>query len=98
MCALPKKRLPPRIGRIERLQFARPPKRAARFGASVLAVFDYLHAIYKNLLHPDCVLVRFFERRAIRDCRRVEHNYIGEHSFPNETAAIEAEVGGRQAA
>jgi hypothetical protein len=64
----------------------------------VLAVFDYLDAIYKNLLRADGVLVRFFERRAVRDRRWVEDNYIGEHSFLDETAVIEAEVGGGQAA
>src|SRR5207249_2001903 len=80
------------------LQFARPPKRAARFGAGVLAIFENLHAVYKNMLHPDRVLVRLLVRRAIGDRRLIEHDHVREHSLFKKTAMIEAEIGGREPA
>src|ERR1041385_9519414 len=74
------------------LQLPRAPQRAARFRAGVLAIFQDLRAIYEDMLHPNGVLMRLLERRAIADCRRIEHDHVGKHSFLQETAMIEPEI------
>ena len=79
-------------------RFPWTPQRATRLGAGVLAPFEHLDAIHKNVLHANRVLMRFLERGAIRNRRRIEHDDIGEHSLFNETAMIEAEICGRQSA
>src|SRR6266404_1467352 len=45
--------------------FPWPPQSAARFCTGVPAIFDDLHAINKDLLHANRVLLRFLEGRAI---------------------------------
>src|SRR6266496_1076989 len=60
----------------------------------MISVFDDLRAIYKDVLHPDGVLVRFLECRAVSDCRRIKHNYVGKHSLLEKSAVVETEVGG----
>src|SRR5207302_5546514 len=70
----------------------RPPERAAGFRSGVLAVFQHLHAIHEDMLHPDGVLVRFLERGAVRDDGRIENNHVGEHSFFHESTMVEAEI------
>ena len=74
------------------LRFARTPQGAARFGAGVLAILQDLHAVDENVFHPDRVLMRLLESRAIGNRRRIEHNDIGKHSFLEKTAMIETEI------
>ena len=42
--------------------------------------------------------MRFLEGRAIRDRRRIEHHDVGKHSFLEQAAVIESQVGRGQAA
>jgi hypothetical protein len=75
---------------LELFQLARARQRPSWFRPGMLAVFENLHAIDENMLHSDGVLVRFVERRPVRNCRRIKDDHIGEHPFLNETAVIEA--------
>src|SRR6266487_4844195 len=59
----------------------------------MISVFDDLRAIYKDVLHPDGVLVRFLECRAVRDCRWIKHNHVCKHSLLEKTAVVETEIG-----
>src|SRR5438094_5731180 len=75
------------------LRLPRSPQGATGLGAGMLAIFNDLHAIYKDVLHPDSVLVRFLECRAVRDCRRIKHNHVGKHSLLEKSAVVETEIG-----
>src|SRR5947207_1992812 len=77
---------------LELLQLTRPSQSASWFRPSMLAVFQNLHAIDENVLHPNRVLVRFLEGCPVRNYRRVKDNHIGEHPVLNETAVVEAEI------
>ena len=74
----------------ELLKFARAGQRASWFRPGMLAVFQNLHAVDENVLHPNRVLVRFLESRPVRNCRGVKDNHVGEHPVLNETAVVEA--------
>ncbi len=74
------------------MDFAWPPQRAARLGASVFATFEHLHAIHEDLLHTDGLLMRLIERRAIGNGRRIEDNDIREHSFFEKPAVVEPKI------
>ena len=64
----------------------------------MLTVLQDLRAIYKNMLHPDRVLMRLRKSRAIAHRRRIEHNDISKHAFFEITAMIQPQVRGRQGA
>src|SRR5437667_4484145 len=63
----------------------------------MLAVFENLYAVYEDVLHPNSVLVRFFECRAIRNRCRIKDHHVSKHSLLNESAMIQAEIRGGQA-
>ena len=77
---------------LELLQFARAGQRPSWFRPSMLALFQNLHAIDENVLHPNRVLVRFLEGCPVRNYRGVKDNHVGEHPVLNETAVVEAEI------
>ncbi len=77
---------------LELLQFARAGQRASWFRPGMLAVFENLHAVDENVLHPNRVLVRFLEGCPVRNYRGVKDNHVGEHPVLNETAVVEAEI------
>src|SRR4029077_7220010 len=74
------------------LYLARPPHCPTRFSSGVLAVFDDLHTVHENMFHTGRVLMRFFKGGVICDRRRIEHHHVGEHSFLEKSAVIEAEI------
>ena len=83
-----------RLTRLLSFCFPRSPNCTPRFITGVFAVIEYPNAIHENVFHADGVLMRLFERGAVRDCLRIEDGNIGEHSFFEEAATIEAEIGG----
>ena len=64
----------------------------------MFAVFQDLLAVDEDILHPDRVLMRFFEGGAVADPRRIKYHDIGEHPFLEPAAMIQTEVGSRQRA
>src|SRR5215472_18301283 len=80
------------------MNLPRAPQGASGFGAGVLAVLDYLDAIYKNVFHPSGVLLRLLKGGAIGNRRGIECDDVGEHALFNETAMVQSEVCGWQAA
>ena len=70
---------------LELFYFSRTPQGTAGFCASVLAIFEHLHPIYKNVFHAHRVLMRFLIRDAIGDRPRIEHYHIGKHPFLEKT-------------
>ena len=83
---------------LELFYFSRAPQSPARSCAGVLSVLEHLHTVYENILHPYCVLMRFLKGGAVSNCRRIEHDHIGKHSFLEKTAMIEPQICGRQSA
>src|ERR1043166_7136477 len=79
-------------GLVRLLHFARTPQCPTRFCSGVLAVFDDLHTVHEHMFHTGRVLMRFFKGGVIRDRRRIEHHYVGEHSFLEKSAVIEPEI------
>src|SRR5947199_7474599 len=75
--------------------FSRSPQSAARFCAGVLAILENLHAINKYVLHANRVLMWFLKGRAIGNRCRIEDDDIREHSFLEESAMIQSEIGCR---
>src|ERR1700736_4581019 len=53
-----------------------PPQGAPGFRAGVLAVFQNLPSVYKNVLHADGVLMGFIKCRPIGDGSGVEHHHV----------------------
>src|SRR3954465_8625324 len=81
-----------RLDTARRLQFAWSPQRPSRFRAGVLTVFQDLRAVHEYVLHAECELVRLHETRTVANRRRIEYDHVGEHSFLQEPAMIEAEI------
>ena len=76
------------------LKFPRTPNCAAGFRAGVLTVLENLDTVHEDVFHADGVLMRFLEGGAIGNRFWIEDDDVGEHSFFEEAAAIEAEIGG----
>src|SRR5688572_20334232 len=55
---------------------ARPAHNAARCGAGVFTVFQYLHAIDEHLLHPGGELVWLLKSGMVGDSGGVEHHHV----------------------
>jgi hypothetical protein len=53
----------------------------------VFAVADHLNSVDEDLLHSDCVLVRSFVGRFIRDRLWIENNYVGKVAFLKQALA-----------
>src|ERR1043166_7762210 len=79
--------------RISLLHFPWSPQCTTGFRTGMLAVFDDLHAIDENVLHPNGVLMRFFKGGMIGDRRRIEHDDVGEHSLLHKSTVIKTEIG-----
>src|SRR6266446_1515737 len=79
-------------------RFSRTPQGPARFCAGVLAVIENPYAVHEYMFHANRVLVRFFERSAVRDGRRIKDHHVSEHSLLEKSAMIQAEIRGGQAA
>src|SRR5437868_11595481 len=77
---------------LELFHFTRASQCPAWFRPGVVAVFKNLHAIDENVLYSDGVLVRFVERRPVRNCRGIKDDHVGEHPVLNKTAVVEAEI------
>jgi hypothetical protein len=58
----------------------------------MFAVFKHLYAVYENMDHTRCILVRFFERRVVDDCVGVENDNVCVESFFKFSPAVEFEV------
>jgi len=74
------------------LQLTRASQRTSWFRPGMLAVFQNLHAVDENVLHPNRVLVRFLEGCPVRNYGGVKDNHVGENPILNETAVVEAEI------
>jgi len=78
--------------------FPRSPQRTARFCAGVLAIFDHVHAVHKNVFHANGILVWLLEGGAIGDCCRIKQDDISKHTFFQKSAMIEPKICRRERA
>src|SRR5438034_2976220 len=83
------------FNRSDLANFSGSPQSTARLCAGVLAIFENLHAINKYVLHANRVLMWLLKRRAIGNRCRIEDDDIREHSFLEESAIIQSEIGCR---
>src|SRR5580700_626618 len=74
------------------LGLARTPECAAGFAAGVLAVFENLNAVDKNVSDADGVLVGLLEGSSVGDRSRIENHYVCKHAFLDKSAVIKPEV------
>src|SRR5207244_10754636 len=52
-----------------------------------------VHAVYKGVPRRSGVVAGFLEWRAIRDGRRIKHNYVGKHAILEKSTVVETEIG-----
>ena len=75
------------------LRFTRTPQGATWLGAGVFAILQDLHTVDEDVFHSDGILMRFLESGAISNCRRIEYNDVGKHSFLEKSAMIQTKIG-----
>src|SRR5438045_9168858 len=81
---------------LELLQLTRASQRTSWFRPGMLAVFQNLHAVDDNVLHPNRVLVRRLEGCPVRHHRGARATQVGDPPISNETAVAEAVISRRR--
>lgn len=69
---------------------------SAGFGAGMFAIFEHLCAVYENMDHAGCILVRFFISCMVSNCFRVENDDVRIISFFKLSPPVKLEITCRQ--